>query len=136
MSSAYIVTPNLTAQGNITPSTFVQLDANNDFSVVQATAGGRTFGISQPGTKYPPGTPGDSGLAFQAGDAATIYGPGAVCLLLIGSGGCTRGNFLKSDANGNGIVSSTTGDAVGAIALESGNYGEYRKVFVTLFNHA
>lgn len=135
MSSQYIVTPNLEANGNILPSVFVKQDLTQDFSVIQSTANARTFAISQPGVKYPPGTPGDQGYAFIQGDACTLYGPGSVCLLAIGSGGVTRGDLLESDANGAGVTSTTSGHNVGAVALESGNYGEFRKVFVVFTTH-
>lgn len=132
MSSIYIVTPNLTAQGNINPSVFVKLDTSNNLSVLQAGAGDATFGVMWEGTLNAPGTSADAGYAATSGDGASIYGPGSVCLLAVGSGGWTAGDLLKSDASGNGITTTTSGDKIGAVALETGSYGEFRQVLVLM----
>lgn len=130
--STYIVTPNMTAQGNINPSVFVKLDTSNNLSVLQAGAGAGTFAVSWEGTKYAPGTAADNGYAAESGDGITLYGPGSVCLLAVGSGGWTAGDLLKSDANGNGVTTTASGDKIGAVALETGAYGEFRQVLVLM----
>ena len=136
MGSAFIFTPSLTASGNISPATFVTIDSSNDFCVVQSGANGAAIGVSQEGTMFPPGTPSDNGYAATSGYPVTVYGIGSVCMVTLGSGGAVRGNFLKSDASGNAVVSSTAGDYVRAIALESGSAGDRRRVQVVAFNHA
>lgn len=127
--------PAFVASGNINPSVFVKLDTSNNFSVLQAGANARTIGITSEGTKYAPGTNSNTYNAVQ-GDEVTVYGLGDVCLLTIGSGGCTVGDLLESDANGAGVTSTTSGHAVGAVALETRAYNEKARVQIVFMNHA
>ncbi len=129
----------LYATGTIAPAVFVKLDGTNDNGVVQATAGSNShgdfiIGISQPGQQLAPGVAGSSSnvAATAANPALQVYGLGDICLLTIGSGGCSPGNPLKSDLNGAGIVASATDDNVGAIALQAGTSGA--EVLVQLVN--
>jgi hypothetical protein len=70
--------------------------------------------------KRAPGLPGsDTTIAAEANDPLQIFSLGDVCLLTAGSGGWTAGDYLKSDSSGRGITASSTGDLVGAIALQA-----------------
>ena len=147
MSTDYIVPPQLwCSQVPINPATFVMVDTSNDFGVVPCVENGRSIGIVSPALKYPPnsgigGT--NSGVAFEymtassqvVSDGVFFYGPGSVCLLQVGSAGWTRGDTLQSDSLGRGATTTTTLHAIGAIALESGSSGEFRKVMVVHTTH-
>ena len=63
-----------------------------------------------------------------------VYGLGEICLLKIGAGGCTAGDSLAPDANGQGITvaSASTAKYFGAKALETANAGEFALVQVVL----
>lgn len=117
--------PNFIAGGAIAPCRFVSMTATGatpaDRTVFQATAGAGTEGdgvdgISQEGTRRFD----DATNAAIAADPICVHGPGDQCLLELGSGGCTAGALLKSDANGKGIAVTADQDRVGARALEAG----------------
>lgn len=124
--------PAFRAGGDIYPSRFVMLDTTDDHQVIQATAGLRVQGISQEWTKAAP-VSGASALAAADLDPITVYGEGQQCLLELG-GSVTRGDRLKSDANGKGVACATSGPVqnAGAIALESGSSGDLRRVQVLI----
>lgn len=134
--------PSMKANGTIAPSRFVKIDTSGDHLVVQATAGSGShgdlpIGICQVGQKNPPGVLGsDSAVAAAAGDPIQIWTLGDVAPLTCGSGGLTRGDQVKSDASGQGITASSTGDLVGAIAIESGAAAAVVLVQIVLFAHA
>lgn len=133
--------PVFKANGTIAPSVFVKIDTSADGYVIQATDGSSShgdvaIGISQPGMKRPPGVAGsDTTIAAEAADPILVYSLGDVCLLTFG-GTVTRGDYLKSDANGKGITASTTADNVGAIALQSGTSGTKGLVQIVNLAHA
>jgi hypothetical protein len=114
------------ANGTIGPSKYITPDTTADNMVLQATAGQAPIGISQIGMKRAPGLPGsDVTIAAQVGDVVMVYALGDVTELVLGTGGCTRGDFLKSDANGAGVTATVVGtDEVGARALQSGTAGQ------------
>lgn len=58
---------------------------------------------------------------------------GAVAKLTLGTGGATKGDWLKSDAAGAGVATIVNKDIVGAQALETGNAGEVISVLVSIF---
>lgn len=58
---------------------------------------------------------------------------GAVAKLTLGSGGATKGDWLKSDAAGAGVTTTTDKNIVGAQALETGSENEVISVLVTIF---
>jgi hypothetical protein len=127
--------PNFVAGGTIAPCRFVSMSATGqtpaDHTVFQATAGAGTEGdlvdgISQEGTRAFD----NSTQAATVGDHLRVHGPGDVCLLELGSGGCTAGQLLKADANGKGIACTTDQDRVGARALQSGAAGTKVRVQV------
>ncbi len=118
--------PNVKAGGNVYPTRFVKMDVTDDQCVLQATAGARTVGISGRGARTANGATSDfpnSPYIAIAGENCEIYGLGDVCELDIGSGGCTAGDALKSDASGQGITAGA-GDFAGALALQTRNSGE------------
>lgn len=130
-------TPNYVAGGNILPSRFVKVSTAADNTVLQSTdgagsAGDRVCGVSQEGGREPPLPSVTTMYAGQAGDNILVYGNTQTCLLTIGSGGCTRGDRLKSDANGKGITASTAGNNYGAIALRSALENELVEVEVQI----
>jgi hypothetical protein len=117
--SQYAITPNLYAGGVIAPMTFVMMDVSNAFHVLQATANAIPVGVTQVGSHDAGGYPGSSANAVTvAGQPLEIFGPGSVVGLVIGTGGCTTGDFLESDSSGRGVTSSVSGHNVGALALE------------------
>lgn len=112
---------NFIANGNISPSVFVKIDATVATpAVIQAAANSDyPIGISKESTDQPP-IPQLTGTQFAAiaGENCKVYQVGDTCLLSIGAGGCTAGDKLTSDANGNGVTASA-GQIYGAIALET-----------------
>lgn len=113
------------ANGTITPSTFVVLDttAGNNGKVLAASGTSvPIFGIAQKGTRYAPFPGLDDGNAALAGEDLMVYtNPDKEVYLSIGSGGCKPGDRLTSDGSGNGIVTTTTGQWVGAEARGTAN---------------
>lgn len=65
-----------------------------------------------------------------------VVGPGNITKLTLGSGGCTKGAYLKSDSAGAGVATATNLDIVGAVALEAGSEGEVVSVMVNIFTLA
>lgn len=123
--------PNFIASGNINPSVFVKVDPANNFAALQAGVGDQPVGVSQEGTRNPPGVLGSDGFAAHAGETLTVFGEGFECLLTFG-GNVTAGDYLVPDASGRGItlVPATGLNKYGAQALESGVLGEKRRVVV------
>lgn len=118
------------AGGNISPARFVKLSTAANSTVLQAAATNvALFGVSTEALKNAPQT-GGSVYAAEANDEIRIYTPGTVCLLELGVGGTTAGNFLKPDANGAGVTAATT-DVAGAQAMETASAGELCLVYVT-----
>lgn len=126
------------ATGTIQPARFVSMDTTggNLFSVIQSVLNDtKIIGISQPGSEDAPGTTGAASDAARSGASLQVYGPGDVCLLEIGAGGITAGDWLESDANGKGItasLASATAVYYGAKALETAAASEKARVVVVL----
>lgn len=120
----------LTAGGNINPAVFLKSSTAADFTVLQAGAGERPIGVSARGAIDAQIQASSSLLVGIAGRAVGAYMMGQRTLLTIGSGGVTRGDLLKSDANGFGITTVTANDLIGAIALESASSGEMAEVLL------
>lgn len=131
-----------TASGSIYPSRFTKLDTSNSGCVIQATAGSgnagdKTWGISQKSTHLPPIADQymtiDDGLAAKSGESIGIYGPGddeGTEVLLCLGGSVSVDDYLKSDANGKGITANTSGDWIGARALQAGVLNDLIRVQV------
>lgn len=116
--------------GTIRPSRFVKFSTAADYTLLEADANEMPCGISDAATR-------DAPIADASGDIASsgdqfMYIPeGNVCLLEIGSGGITRGAYLKSDTDGKGVaLAASTKQNVGAVALESASAGELCRVLV------
>lgn len=125
-----MVTVPLAAGGDINPSRFVTWSAAANQTVLESNSGDtKLVGITAEHTKNAPQT-GGSTLHAEAGDQARVHFPGEDCLLLIGAGGCTAGDFLKPDADGKGVV-AVTGAVAGAQATETAAAGELAHVLVT-----
>lgn len=115
------------ANGNITPGTFVKLDSTTPGGkVIQCTGNSAAiFGIAQMATRNAPYPSLDDGFAAIAGEDLLVYTfSDKEAPLSIGAGGCNPGDRLTSDGSGNGVVTTTTGQWVGAIAKQQGNQGD------------
>lgn len=124
--------PQMRAGGTIEPCRFVKQSTAADFTLLQAGTNERVFGISNEAAQAAP-IPSAATAAAVSGDDLNWYGNGEVALLELGSGGITRGAFLKSDTDGKGVAAATTGatmQEVGAQAMESGAAGEKVRVVV------
>lgn len=123
------------ANGTIRVARFVKIDSSDNNSVLEADAGERVIGISQIGGREAPipAVTADPPEAAQATDSVLVHPDGDLCLLYLGTGGCTAGDLLKSDADGAGVAlaeGAGTAEEVGAVALETASAGEYAKVRV------
>lgn len=126
--------PNFIANGNISVSTFVKIDATQAMpSVIQAGANTDILiGIAKESTDSTPIPQQGTQYAAQAGENCHVYQVSEACLLLLGAGGCTNGDFMTSDANGLGITTAPgAGKRVGAIAMMTGLAGSLARVRVT-----
>lgn len=126
--------PALLATGNISPSTFVKLSTSEDNSGSQAGANAVVIGISGVGVEDPPGVTGSTAYHATDDHAIELLGLGDIGLLKAGTGGWTRGDFLESDASGNGVTAAAAGTArnIGAIALENCAASELGRVQVLI----
>jgi hypothetical protein len=112
------------ASGNISPARFVKLSTTALGQVTQCGAGDQIYGISQPGTHNVPYLGLDDGWAAQANEPLNIFGLGSKDVLLTLGGSVTKGDRLKSDANGQGVTTTSANDEVGAIAQANGVSGD------------
>ncbi|MCH9838489.1 hypothetical protein K0U83_22700 [bacterium] len=117
------------ATGTILTSSFVKIDVAANNSVDQAGAGEKVFGIAQVGgrTAPIPSVTADPPEAAQAGEDLQVFLDTHYTILRIGSGGCTAGDSLVSDAAGAGVTATEgagTSENVGAIALQTAAEGE------------
>lgn len=122
--------PSFTAGGTITPMCFVKSSTTQDNQVLLCGSGDKPIGISQPEQRWAPWAPIQDGNAAKQGENIRVWTEGEVCWLILGAGGCTAGDYLKPDANGNGVTSSSDGDIYGAQALEKGTVGQQVRVQV------
>ena len=125
-------TPSLQAGGDIRPHRFIKYSTSADNTALEADANEFVIGISTEATQDAP-LPCADGDAAESGDQVHYYPTGTECLLEIGSGGVTRGAWIKSDADGKGVLAATTGATAqfyGAFALESASEGEFARVLV------
>ncbi len=114
------------ASTDIRPARFVTLATTANQTVAESNGGDtKMVGIATEALKAAVG----STVAAESGDQVRIYGYGCNCLLEIGSGGCTAGDFLKPDADGKGVT-ATTGNYAGALALETASASEKAHVLV------
>ena len=130
--------PRWIAGGTIEVSRFVKADtgAGKLNKVLQSAANDKNIGISQNGPYDAPGVTGAADDAARENLPLKVFGLGEECLLKIGAGGCTAGDYLESDASGQGITVVTTAATVrnvGAVALETAAAGELARVQVLNF---
>ena len=121
--------PAFVASGNISPARFVKI--SGQFSVAQSGAGEEIIGVAQEGSLAPPGIAEALGgsqtyYAATSGKTLKVFGLGDVCVVTAGTGGCTAGSKVKSDADGKAVNVGTTAGTfnVGGIALQTVNAGE------------
>jgi hypothetical protein len=107
--------------GNINPGVFATL--TGDMTIGQSVSGDAPIGITALGARAYNVT-----YLGIPGDEVGVFGEGQECWLNI-STTVTADQLLKPDANGNGIP-ATSGNQVGAIALEGGTSGSQIKVRV------
>lgn len=124
----------LIAGGNINSCRFLKMDSSNHQVIQAAAATDVPLVISQEAQRAAPVT-GASDYAAASGESVPVYHNGDVCRLQIGSGGCSPGTLLVSDADGKGVAAASSGTAlqvVGAIALETASENEFALVLKTL----
>lgn len=121
--------PAFIASGNINPARFVKI--SGEFSVAQSGAGEEIIGVAQEGSLAPPGIAEALGgsqtyYAATSGKTLKVFGLGDVCVVIAGTGGCTAGTKVKSDADGKAVNVGTSAGTfnVGGIALQTVNAGE------------
>ncbi len=106
------------AGGTIGPSRFVKVSTAADHTVLQSTANDVSYGISQVGTKSPPGVSGSNdAIAAIAGDQIQIYTFGDVAQIL-GAETIARGSFVKPNATGQAVV-CVANDSASGYLIES-----------------
>ena len=118
--------PNLVANGDIRPYRAVAPTGSADNACGEANANNICFGIVGGDTKAF-----DSANHAESGDQVSLQ-PGNVVLIELGSGGATRGNSLKTDADGKGVEvagSGATNQNHIGIALESGAAGAIVRMY-------
>lgn len=125
--------------GSINISSFVTIDGvqGDDFCRQATAATDLLIGISQVGYDLAPNliqglapTISYTPWAAQPGEPMQIFTNGTVCPLVMGTGGCTPGALLGTDANGHGImVAPGSGTLYGAIAIAAANAGEITDVY-------
>jgi hypothetical protein len=127
--------------GNINIATFVKLDTANEGYVLQAGSGDRAYGVCGVETHIMSitisGTNLDDGFAGVAGGPAMkIYGNGATKVPMRIIGTTNIGDLLKPDTGGTGagMVTTSSGDKVGARALQAGTANQIIEVDVVTFD--
>lgn len=121
----------MVAGGDVRPCRFIKVSTAADYTCLEADANEAVIGISTNAVRDAPVPNADTDAA-EAGDDLHYNPIGSVCDLELG-GTVARGDEIKSDADGKGVVRATTGTTLqnfGAIALESGVSGEFIKVLV------
>lgn len=124
----------LIAGGNVNPCRFIKLDTTNHQAILAAAATDNIFGVSMDAQRTAPIT-GAADYVAVSGESLPHYEDGDVCLLEIGSGGCTAGDLLVSDSVGKGVVAAASGTAlqcIGAQTLETAAAGEFARVKVKI----
>lgn len=120
----------------IYPSRFVKIDAGYDSCVLQASTNDSSYGISQEWQQDAPIPSETTGDAASSGELIKIYDEGEECWLELG-GTVVRGDRLKPDSDGKGVVVATTGTTIqniGAVALQSGSSGQLIRVTVRRYS--
>lgn len=120
-------TPELVSTGDIYPFRFVELATSAEFSGSQANAASdNVLGVTDGSLKL--ASPLISNQVHAAsGDPITLQ-PTNTPQVEVGTGGCSIGSYLTSDANGKAVV-ATAGQVAFYIALQSAAAGEIIRIF-------
>ncbi len=119
------------AGGDVYVCRFVKFTSNAGSVVQAAAASDAVIGVSTQDERLPSTLGGTADLAAASGQGVKVFTVGQEAVLELGTGGCTAGNTLESDANGKGVVSSATaGKTYAAIALETGVAGDRVRVWI------
>jgi len=119
-------TPELVASGNISPFRFVKI--SGAFQGAQCAAeGDYPVGVSD-GSIFLPTIMNASNLHASSGRTITLQ-PSNTVQIELGTGGCTAGQYLESDADGKAVAASGAAAVSAYIALESGSVGEIVRAF-------
>jgi hypothetical protein len=122
--------PPLVSGGNVSPKRFITLSTTAGKTGVQASAASQLLiGVSEAWTRYVPNSPADDGYHAIAGEGIGYRGPLQIATLTLGGSVTNPRTPLTADADGKGVAAST-GNYVGAIALELGSSGEDIDVYV------
>src|SRR3972149_1925695 len=127
--------PSLVAGGNISTCRFVKASTAADYQCLQAGANDLVIGICGEGSELAPIPSQSTQYHASSGRPGELFVNGEPVLLLIGAGGVTRGDRIKSDADGKGVTIASTGTTVqhvGAVALESAAADEKAHVLVRI----
>lgn len=115
--------PNLTASGNIAPFRFVEINTSTAFTGQQANAASdNILGVTDGSVRRF-----DSVYNAIAGDQISLQ-PTNTVQVELGTGGCTIGALLTSDADGKAVAGTST-QVCYYIALEAGSAGEIVRAF-------
>jgi hypothetical protein len=117
------------SNGNIKPARFVKEDTTTPGTVLQATDGSashgdKPFGVSGSSQRFAPYGPLQDGYHAIQNENCTVYQPGMPppdgdnIMLTVGAA-VTVDDDLKSDSDGRAITAASTGDWVGATALDT-----------------
>lgn len=112
----------LKAGGTIHEYTFVKISSDTFLAATSATET-TVMGVSQ--------------TECLINDGVTIKpcGSGEISLLKLGSGGASAGQTLAADTNGYGVVDTTSGHEIRAIALETGLENEKISCLLVWFRY-
>lgn len=129
----------MTANGTIVRCRAVKMDPTTNHSVIQCNVvNDIPIGIAGDEARTAPTA--DVGISpyqvAQAGEPVNVHPNGCECTLEIGTGGCSAGNRLTTDANGAGVINPKTGAPphIFATALTAANAGELARVVVSIFD--
>jgi hypothetical protein len=115
--------PNLTASGNIAPFRFVEINTGAAFTGQQANAASdNILGVTDGSVRRF-----DSTWNAIAGDQISLQ-PTNTVQVELGTGGCSIGSLLTSDADGKAVAGTST-QVCYYIALEAGSAGEIVRAF-------
>ena len=114
--------PNLTAAGNIYPFRFVEL--SGAFGGAQANAASdNILGVTDGSVRRF-----DSVYNAISGDEISLQ-PTFTVQVELGTGGCSAGSYLTSDADGKAVATTTAGQVAYYLALEAGAASEIVRAY-------
>ncbi len=116
------------AGGSIHPARFVVLSTTDDKVLEASTTSVPFYGVSGRGTRRPPLVGLDDVFHAVATETCLVYGPGDKdCVIELG-GTVTAGDRLTATMGGTAITTTTTGQFIGAVAMEAGVTGDLIRV--------